>query len=297
MSSRPTTNSTGSRRSCTSGRSTSPVSATDAPSPTARHSTSGASSSHPSTSAPPQPRSERRSAGRWPVRQGNDGGAPVEVPEDIVERIRALCLALPEVAVRVDGSLTRARSTAWSFDIRRRSICLLVAREDSTGKPVPLLVLRVGPDEREALLSIGYPFLASRAGHDRVVVVLTDETDWEEIRELVTESYRILAPKKLVALLGEHRDVSPDDDPLDTPSPSLARLRLGGAWPPPGRRPPQTPGAVGYQEGCSAPAPAPGCCDRRRSATGRPASRKPRSRSPSSRPGPRSRRRTGCRIR
>ncbi len=35
----------------------------------------------------------------------------------------------------------------------------------------------------------------------RIVVVLTDDTDWEEIRELVTESYRILAPKKLTALL------------------------------------------------------------------------------------------------
>ena len=45
MSSRPTTNSTGSKRSCISGRSTSPVSATGAPSQTARHSTNGASSS------------------------------------------------------------------------------------------------------------------------------------------------------------------------------------------------------------------------------------------------------------
>ena len=46
------------------------------------------------------------------MRQGNDGGssaarrmsrvrAPVEVPEDIVERVRTLCLALPEVTVRV----------------------------------------------------------------------------------------------------------------------------------------------------------------------------------------------------
>jgi YjbR len=127
--------------------------------------------------------------------------APVEVPEDIVGRIRTLCLALPEVTVRVDASLTRARSTAQSFDIRRRSFCLLVAWEDSTGKPVPLLVLRADPDERETLLSIGYPFFASRAGRDRIVVVLTDDTDWEEVRELVTESYRILAPKKLTALL------------------------------------------------------------------------------------------------
>jgi hypothetical protein len=27
------------------------------------------------------------------------------------------------------------------------------------------------------------------------------DTDWEEIRELVTEGYRIFAPKKLTALL------------------------------------------------------------------------------------------------
>ncbi|MGB6454370.1 MAG: MmcQ/YjbR family DNA-binding protein [Streptosporangiaceae bacterium] len=128
-------------------------------------------------------------------------GAPVEVPDELVERIRTLCLALPEVTARVDDSLTAARSTAYSFDIRRRSFCLLVAREDPTGKRVTLLVLRADPDERKALLSIGHPFFAPRAGRDRIVVVLTDDTDWEEIRELATESYRILAPKKLAALL------------------------------------------------------------------------------------------------
>ena len=48
---------------------------------------------------------------------------------------------------------------------------------------------------------MGHPFFASRAGRDRIVVALTDDTDWEEIRELVTESYRFLAPKKLSALL------------------------------------------------------------------------------------------------
>jgi hypothetical protein len=42
---------------------------------------------------------------------------------------------------------------------------------------------------------------AARAGRDRIVVVLTDDPDWEAIRELVTESYRILASKKLTALL------------------------------------------------------------------------------------------------
>jgi hypothetical protein len=127
--------------------------------------------------------------------------APVEVPADIVERVRALCLALPEVTVRIDESISSARSTAQSFDIRRRSFCLLVAREGPAGKPVPLLVLRADPDERKALLALGRPFFASRTSRDRIVVVLGDDTDWNEIRELVTESYRILAPKKLTALL------------------------------------------------------------------------------------------------
>jgi hypothetical protein len=98
---------------------------------------------------------EPRSAGRSSVQQRNDGGtsaarqmsrvrAPVEVPEDIVERVRTLCLALPEVTVRVDYSLTRARSTAQSFDIRRRSFCLLVAREgpDRQARPAARVACR-----------------------------------------------------------------------------------------------------------------------------------------------------------
>jgi predicted DNA-binding protein (MmcQ/YjbR family) len=110
-------------------------------------------------------------------------------------------LALPEVTVRVDESRTRTRSTAHSFDVRRRSFCLLVATEDPTGTPVALLVLRADPRDRDALVSIGHPYFRSRAGRDRIRVLLTDDPDWEEIRELVTESYRTLAPKKLTALL------------------------------------------------------------------------------------------------
>jgi hypothetical protein len=49
-------------------------------------------------------------------------------------------------------------------------------------------------------LSIGHPYSAARGGRDRLGVLLTDDTDWEEIRELVTESYRVIAPKKLTEL-------------------------------------------------------------------------------------------------
>lgn len=117
------------------------------------------------------------------------------------ERVNALCRALPEVTVRVDESSTPTRSTAHSFDVRRRSFCLLVAQESSTGRPSPMLVLRVHPDEREALLALGRPFVAPRTGHDRIVVLLSARTDWDEVRELVIESYRMIAPKKLSVLI------------------------------------------------------------------------------------------------
>lgn len=55
------------------------------------------------------------------ARQVSREGAPAKVPEGIVEQVHELCLALPEVTVRIDESRTSTRSTAWSFDIRRRS--------------------------------------------------------------------------------------------------------------------------------------------------------------------------------
>ena len=128
---------------------------------------------------------------------------PVEIPKDVEARVRGLCLVLPEVTVRVDESRIEARSTAHSFDIRRRSFCLLVANQDRTGKPIPRLVLRADPEDRKALVSIGHPYFAARAGRDRLGILLTDDTDWEEIRELVTESYRLLAPQKLIELLDQ----------------------------------------------------------------------------------------------
>jgi hypothetical protein len=60
-----------------------------------------------------------------------------------------------------------------------------------------MIVVRADEGEREALLSIGAPFFVPRASGNRIGVLLGPETDWEEIRELVVESYRIVAPRKL----------------------------------------------------------------------------------------------------
>jgi hypothetical protein len=88
----------------------------------------------------------------------------------------------------IGGTRTRGRFVGDAPDVSS-------AREPARG------VLRVDPDDREAMLSFGHPFFASRAGHDRIGALLTDDTDWKEISELVTESCRILAPKKLSVLL------------------------------------------------------------------------------------------------
>jgi hypothetical protein len=126
---------------------------------------------------------------------------PIEIPEEVFERVEALCIALPEVTVREDVSHKPERSTAYSFDIRGKSFCLLVARAGPGGAPKSMIVLRSDPDEGQALLSLGEPYFTTRAGGDRIGIHLTKDTDWEEIREVVTDSYRRLAPKKLVALL------------------------------------------------------------------------------------------------
>ena len=114
----------------------------------------------------------------------------------MVDRLRKIDARLPETTLKVDP-------WGYNFQIRRRTYAFLIAPAAPDGVARPLLIVRAEEFERHALLSGGHPYFPVRAGHDRLGIVLTDETDWEEIGELVTESYRRLAPKKLVALLDE----------------------------------------------------------------------------------------------
>ena len=45
----------------------------------------------------------------------------------------------------------------------------------------------------------GHPFFYAGWGRDVVGMVLDDATDWDEVAELLTDSYCLLAPKKLAA--------------------------------------------------------------------------------------------------
>ena len=55
-----------------------------------------------------------------------------------------------------------------------------------------------GP-ELEVLQGIGPPYFAE--WKDAVMMTVDDRTDWTEGAELLTESYRFLAPRKLIAQL------------------------------------------------------------------------------------------------
>ena len=111
-----------------------------------------------------------------------------------------LCLALPEMTVLVEASLTKAGSAAHSFD-PLEVVCFLVAPSTgpAPGKSIPLLVLGADPYNATSCCPLANSSPCERRGS--IGVRLTDHTDWEEIRELVTESNRILAAKKLSALL------------------------------------------------------------------------------------------------
>jgi len=65
------------------------------------------------------------------------------------------------------------------------------------GRTVTVIIVRSAGAERAALVAIGPPYLASW-GDDVLAVVLDEISDWTEVAELIAESYRLLAPARLV---------------------------------------------------------------------------------------------------
>ncbi len=63
------------------------------------------------------------------------------------------------------------------------------------------LTFRSSGPELEALSASGHPFFKPVWFPDIVGMVLDDESDWEEVAELLTESYCVLAPSALVAMV------------------------------------------------------------------------------------------------
>jgi hypothetical protein len=108
--------------------------------------------------------------------------------------VHEICLGLPEATEHVD-------SWAQNYVIRRRSFCLFLAPDSPADNSVPILVLRSTDDDRDVYLATGHPFFEIPRNDKRVGFALGTKTDWDEVRELVTDSYCMIAPKKLIALL------------------------------------------------------------------------------------------------
>jgi hypothetical protein len=130
----------------------------------------------------------------------------IEPDGDVVARLAATALALPE-AYEEDawtGVRWRIRTTTFAH--------VMVAQpgyesslRDITGivEPTTVLTFRATGDELLALTNADLPFYKPPWSPAIVGLVLDDDTDWAEVADLVTESYRGSAPHKLVRLLDE----------------------------------------------------------------------------------------------
>jgi predicted DNA-binding protein (MmcQ/YjbR family) len=114
-----------------------------------------------------------------------------DVPPGIEAALRELCLGLPEVAERQAWA-----GTQWR--IRNRMFAHVLAVDFADGPDV-VLTFRSSGAELAALRGTGHPFFQPAWGVDAVGMVLDDGFDWNEVTELVVESYRTVAPRKLVA--------------------------------------------------------------------------------------------------
>jgi hypothetical protein len=114
----------------------------------------------------------------------------VTLRERALKKLRAICLALPEVnEVETWGNPTfRAGKSAFAvLDEYGRSLCLAV---------------RVGLDRQEELVADSRFFETPySARYGWVSLRFDSQTDWEEVRALALEGYRCVALKRMLKAL------------------------------------------------------------------------------------------------
>jgi hypothetical protein len=129
---------------------------------------------------------------------------PGDVAPEILGELRPICQGLPETREEPAwiGVRWRVRQRTfahvYTIDPARH---LVYARAVDTSEPVCVMQFRCPNEELPGLVGGGFPFFRAGWGANVVCVVLGDHVDWTEVAELLTESYCLLAPKKLVALV------------------------------------------------------------------------------------------------
>ena len=113
---------------------------------------------------------------------------------DPIPQVREICLALPEATEKPFGG-----HTAPTFRIRDK--IFVMTSEDGLS-----MMFKAGPGVQDAVVSENPTrfFVPKYVGSKGWVGARLDvEHDWDEIAELIEDSYRLIAPKRLVKLLDQ----------------------------------------------------------------------------------------------
>jgi len=128
----------------------------------------------------------------------------VAVPLPVLARLRLVCLELPEV---VEESAWQG--IRWCVRGRNFAHVLMIvdgrpeayARAASIAGPACVLTFRLAQEACAAARYRRAPFFRPVWFANIAGLILDAATDWDEVNLLLRASYRVLAPKKLAALL------------------------------------------------------------------------------------------------
>ncbi len=112
--------------------------------------------------------------------------------EGMLDQLRSICLALPEASEQ--GGVGNP-----SFKVRNK---IFAMQHGVDGRPS--LWCKAPPGAQDVLIGSDPErfFVPPYVGHHGWVGVYLDvELDWDEVADLIKESYRMTAPKRLYALL------------------------------------------------------------------------------------------------
>ncbi len=108
------------------------------------------------------------------------------VPTEIVLRLAAIFERLPECS-------EKDAWTGMAWQVRQATVAHVFGGEDGLIR----VSFRAEPDEVEAFQHLGPQYFKASWGSNVVGLVLDERTDWEELAELLTDSYCIQAPQSL----------------------------------------------------------------------------------------------------
>src|SRR5262245_32595275 len=127
---------------------------------------------------------------------------PVKVPPEDrrLVRLTKICLALPEAARQLSGHHA-------GFTVRKKTFAYYLNNHHGDG--IVAVTCKVLPGDNKALIAAQPDrfYMPAYIGPKGWVALRLDvgTVDWDEVAELVTTSYRLVAPKRLAALVAEAR--------------------------------------------------------------------------------------------